>query len=352
MPDITGKFQGGLTLEISPRKEDLTKYVVGQMDLLPSFVTSSPDLQKKIKAEIPSVANGMFLLAARHMNELSEQPTRGDLESALHSLPTALDESYERTMSRIKSQGGKHQSLAEKVLSWVVCAKEPLYITELQHAVAVKLKESNLDESFIPPTKTIESICAGLVTIDQSNVFRLAHYTAKEYFERKHTFWLPDAGTMITTSCVTYLSYSVFATGFCDTDYGLRERLRFLPLYKYASSYWGDHAREAPVLDQQIIQSFLGRDKNVEASTQALLADTSRTFWPAHYFGSETSLGVKGLHLAAYFGLRQTASAVLTTTPSLLDERESTAVHRWYGPREAGMKLLGDCCSIKELCLI
>jgi hypothetical protein len=63
------------------------------------------------------------------------------------------------------------------------------------------------------------SVCAGLVTIDEeSDIIRLIYYTTQEYFERTQTRWFPSAQTDIATTCLTYLSFDTFESGFCSTD--------------------------------------------------------------------------------------------------------------------------------------
>lgn len=69
-------------------------------------------------------------------------------------------------MERIKAQGRDSQELAEQALSWIICALRPLSTLELQHALAVEIGESELDEENIPDIDKVVSVCAGLVTID------------------------------------------------------------------------------------------------------------------------------------------------------------------------------------------
>ncbi len=58
-----------------------------------------------------------------------------------------------------------------------------------------------------PDIEDMVSVCAGLVTVDEeSDIIRLVHYTAREYFERKQKDWFGNAETDITQICVTYLS--------------------------------------------------------------------------------------------------------------------------------------------------
>jgi hypothetical protein len=88
-------------------------------------------------------------------------------------------------MERIEGQSAGLEELAKQVLSWITCAKRHLTALELQHALAVEVGNSELDEENLPEIEDMISVCAGLVTIDnESNVIRLIHYTAQEYFER------------------------------------------------------------------------------------------------------------------------------------------------------------------------
>ncbi len=59
IPEILEKFKGGLTLEIRAEDEDVQKYLADNMTRLPSFVLSSPDLQKEITATIAKAVDGM-----------------------------------------------------------------------------------------------------------------------------------------------------------------------------------------------------------------------------------------------------------------------------------------------------
>jgi hypothetical protein len=80
--------------------------------------------------------------------------------------------------------------IANDVLSWITCAKRPLTTSELRHALAVEIGESELDEENLPEIEDMVSVCAGLVTVDEeSDVIRLVHYTTQEYFERTWTSW-------------------------------------------------------------------------------------------------------------------------------------------------------------------
>lgn len=157
-------------------------------------------------------------------------------------------------MERIEGQTADSQELAKRVLSWITYAKRPLITSELRHALAVEISESKLDEENLPEIEDVVSVCTGLVTVDEeSDVIRLVHYTTQEYFERTQKHWFPDAETEITQTCITYLLFDTFETGFCPTDKAFEARLAENMLYNYAAKNWGYHARTTSTEVEQLI---------------------------------------------------------------------------------------------------
>src|SRR5271170_209685 len=186
-------------------------------------------------------------------------------------------------MIRIESQGGGFRELAKKVLSWAVHAKRILSTAELQHAVAVEPGKPELNGKFIPNIEIIGSICAGLVTIDtQSDIVRLVHYTTQEYFEQTQKDWFPNAETDITITCVTYLSFHTFESGFCQTDKEFEKRLQLNPLYDYAARNWGHHARAASTEVEKLILSLLESETKKSAANQAMFASREDSWYSGY----------------------------------------------------------------------
>src|SRR2546421_1391761 len=213
--------------------------------------------------------------------------------TALKKFPNgseAYNYAYEEAMERVDGQITNSRDLAKQVLSWITCAKRPLTTSELRHALGVEIGESELDEENLPEIEDIISVCAGLVTVDeQSNIIRLVHYTTQEYFERTWTSWFPSAQADIAITCVTYLSFDTFETGFCPTENDFETRLQLNPLYDYAARNWGHHTRIALKEVEQLILDFLETGAKVSASSQVMM--TSNTYrWQ-----------LQGIHLAAYF---------------------------------------------------
>jgi ankyrin repeat protein len=222
-------------------------------------------------------------------------------------------------MERIDSQMPGFRLLGRKILSWITCAQRPLTTLELQHALAVKISDTELNKDNLREIEDVVSVCAGLVTIDEeSNIIRLVHYTTQEYFERTQTQWFPNAEAEITTICVTYLLFNIFESGFCQTDVEFKERLWSNPLYDYAAHSWGYHARKTLTLCQQVV-GFLESELKTEAASQALLA--IKRPWQLEY-SQEVPRQMTGPHLAAYFGLKE-AMITLLENGHDLDSKDS-----------------------------
>jgi hypothetical protein len=232
------------------------------------------------------------------------QPTPGEDRKRY-----ALDKAYNRAMMRIDGQMPGFKLLGRNVLSWITCAKRPLTALELQHALAIKVTDMQLDRNNIRDIEDMVSVCAGLVTIDEeSGIIRLVHYTTQEYFERTQSQWFPDAQTNITTICVSYLSFDEFESGICQNDEEFKQRLQSNTLYDYAAHNWGHHAREASTSCQGVIE-FLQKQAHVEASSQALIAVNRRSGFSK--YSQEVPRQMTGLHLAAYFGVHEAANILI-----------------------------------------
>ncbi|UKZ67484.1 uncharacterized protein TrAtP1_008645 [Trichoderma atroviride] len=316
--EIADTFDQSVHFEIRAKDEDVQAFLDSRMDRLPNFILTKPDLQNEIKTKISQLSDGMFLLVRLHVDSLARLPTVGDIRQALRNLPRSLGKIYQQAITRIESQGQHLCQLARKVISWLIHAKRVLSMTELQHAVAVKTGNLELDEEFIPDRETMASIYAGLVTHDtERDVLRLAHYTIQDYFEKEGKFWISDAETDITTVCVTYLSFHAFEGGICKTQFEYDQRLASNVLYHYAANYWGHHARAST--NTQPILEFLHSKAKVSAADQAL--ERGRRFF------DDLGGGKIGFHLAAHFGLENIATRLLEDGQSV-----NARDHRGYTP--------------------
>ncbi|KAF5656484.1 ankyrin repeat-containing protein [Fusarium heterosporum] len=340
IPEIMDRFKTSLSIEIRASPDDVVRYLESHMGQLPSFVQRDQQLRKEITTGISKAMDGMFLLAQLYLRLLADKMTLNDIRSAMetflrqgHELgedqkDQVLTHAYEQTMERINGQMPGMKILAMRVLSWITCAKRQLTTSELQHALAIKTGKSELDCGDMTCVGDMVSVCAGLVTVDEeSGIIRLVHYTTQEYFKRTRDRWFRDAETIITTACVTYLSFTVFETGYCKTNNEFEERLRSNLLYDYTAHYWGYHARKDGTQNQAVV-SFLESQVKVEASFQALEADNR---YPSDsYYSQWPPKKITGLHLASFFGLSNVADTLLRLehSPDLKDTHKRRPL--WY----------------------
>ncbi|KAJ5745670.1 ankyrin repeat protein [Penicillium odoratum] len=316
IPEITARFSQGTILEICASNEDVKRYLKGHIGQLPAFVERNQQLQEEITTKISCAVDGMFLLAQIYIGSLDDKPTPKAIKTALSQFQNqshgidedrrveVLSRAYDQAIHRINEQKTGFRELANKTLAWITNAQRPLTTSELQHALGVEVGEPELDKDNLPEIEDLVSVCAGLVTVDEeSDIVRLVHYTAQEYFERTQKHWFPDAEIDITKACVSYLSFDIFESGGCRTFDELEERMLLNKLYSYAAQNWGNHALKASVRCPEAIL-FLKSKAKVAAAGQPLI----------YTFGSmyDTMINteMRGLHLAALFGVEQAIEAL------------------------------------------
>ncbi|OAR03155.1 hypothetical protein LLEC1_07140 [Akanthomyces lecanii] len=345
IPNIIDRFKATSSIEIEIRAspDDVARYLQGHIGQLPSFVQGDEQLQKEITTGISEVVDGMFLLAQLYISFLADKLTRNDIQNAIKTFreqgaelgkdqkDQVLYHAYDQAMERINRQLPGMKTLAMNVLSWITCAKRPLTTSELQHALAIEPEKSELDYRDLPHLGDMVSICVGLVAVDEeSGIIRLVHYTTQEYLKRTRERWFQDPESVITTTCVTYLSFINFASGFCKTDRKFEERLQSNPFYDYAARNWGHHALEDATSSQVVIK-FLKNEAKVEASSQALMV--TKQYSLRSQYSQSAPRRMTGLHLAGWFGVSKTADTLIRLgySPDPKDSHGRTPL--WYAAK-------------------
>ena len=262
------------------------------------------------------------------MDSLVSKGSRKAVRESLKTLPKDLDGTYEEAMRRIEDQNEDERLLARQVLMWISSAVRPLKLDELQEALAVEADAHQLDEDNLTEGELLTSVCAGLVTVDKSsNVIRLVHYSAQEYFKRVASIKFATAHIDIAKTCLTYLLFDDFASGpTTDEDAAVRKihKHHFL---SYAAKNWGNHARGDPEqIVSEAILTFLGDSNKLSSSVQV-------NHFVEHWYVGESQRFIKdstGLHIAAHFGLAYIMDILLSKGASTAakDSLGETALHR------------------------
>ncbi|KAB8976012.1 hypothetical protein FH972_026890 [Carpinus fangiana] len=328
IPEIMRRFEGTNSVEIRASSQDVQRYLEENVKNLAACVQEDVALRTDICTTIAESIEGMFLLAKLHLDSLRNERRPKQIRSVLSSLKSrdplnnvkALDLAYEKAIETVNGQHPNDAGLAKQILSWIVYAKRPLSITELQHALAVQ-DDANFDAVDLLNPQDILSVCAGLLTVDENTrIVRFLHYTAQEYFEKMPQIWLQDAQAAIALACISYLCKDAFATGVCDSDAAFEKRLRDFPLLDFASRYWGDYASKVTAAELQLrAMDFLRRSQNVACSIQVLRCSRHQS----HEYSQKFALHSSGLHLAAHFGLKLLVTSIVENTDTVTDLRNS-----------------------------
>jgi ankyrin repeat protein len=153
----------------------------------------------------------------------------------------------------------------------------------------------------------IVSVCAGLVTIDQeSDVIRLVHYTAQEYFQHVRPIWAGVvqedyfASVCLTYLCLTYLCFDCFVgqTGTSDEF-----PMELYPFLGYAARYWGVHARSTQEPISGLALRLLLDPPLVSFSVQAAFRDSGAGWMARSRRGLDPLATNLNIHVMAAFGL-------------------------------------------------
>lgn len=229
------------------------------------------------------------------MASLARKQSRRDLDQALQTIPKDLNGIYDDAMQRIYAQDEDSSRLAIQVLSWVSCARMPLTVLELQHALARDSFGTGVHDSDIVDEGFFISVCAGLVILDhESHIVRLVHYTAQEYFKHVRPDHLVNAEEEITATCLSHLSYRGVPESIESSAQGNPLKPDSFPLFDYAGSNWGWHVRfvSSHTIDEAVLR-FINDELGMRRSAKCLSRGWDKLF------GSEAS----PLHITAYFGL-------------------------------------------------
>ncbi|CAI7589621.1 unnamed protein product [Penicillium glandicola] len=330
-PEISRDLEhaGAVELNISATGEDVNRYIDSRIQRTDGVLFRNLQVQEDIKAQVTKAVGGIFLLAQLYLDHLTDMREPRDVKEILQRLPEsteAYSHAYSTAMSRIEGQGKGTETLAKKALSWVACSTRPLRTAELQHAVAIRTGDSAISENYIPMTEDILSVCAGLLIEDKhSETIRFVHFTTQQYFEETWARWFPDAHSNITGLCITYLSFDAFKSRVCQTDCELETRLKTHSLYAYAAKHWGNHARLASPNIHSEICLFLNCQGNIDCCSQAML-----NCGTADGYSQRSVIGLKGVHLAAYFGLHEVLESLIQSDGDLNARDEKGQTPLWW----------------------
>ncbi|KAJ7883628.1 ankyrin repeat-containing domain protein [Mycena olivaceomarginata] len=228
-------------------------------------------------------SNGMFRWVSCQLDDLRKCLLR-DLQVTLNNLPTTLDATYERILSRIHTTNKPH---ARRLFNWIAFSFRPLHVEELAQVLAINFIDdasATFEEEYIEPDprEAISRVCLSLVHITPDGTVQFAHFSVKEFFmsERIQSMLSVSlfrieaemAHTIIATSC---LAYVLWVGSMDNIPYNMKEIEVQYPLADYSVQY-AVHAQFSCVSDN--VRDMLG---------SLFIQDSCQwTFWVFHNYES------------------------------------------------------------------
>ncbi|OAL05343.1 hypothetical protein IQ06DRAFT_185824, partial [Phaeosphaeriaceae sp. SRC1lsM3a] len=139
LSDVLMKFPSCLQTTIFAHRDDVEKVVLERIRDeagLKELFEDNPSLEDKVVSKITEKANEMFLLVTLMLNSIASSTCESDVEESLGQMPVDLNQSYEKTLERIKDQTPRKVELSYRILWWLSHARRPLSCEELPQAVA------------------------------------------------------------------------------------------------------------------------------------------------------------------------------------------------------------------------
>jgi ankyrin repeat protein len=343
---IEQRVKADRQLEIVANNDDLRKYLESRINafenlrhlvdigvqkdssfldnILRTIVKKSQGMQvlrlSKSFVRISLTCDLRFLLAKLHIEFLASTHRLVDFQTGIEHLPPTPDEVYTISLERIRGQRDEFKrSLAISALTWLVFAERALTITELKHALDLKVYDENLsDERF---ATLLTSACAGIVVVDGSaNTVRLAHYTAEEYLRKNKSTIFQDPQSKMAETCLIYLSLNEFGQ-VPRLQSKVEDRCTKYPFLRYAADHWGNHVSfgvRGPVY--MLAWKFLSNGQKLKSAIQVMTN-----------FCFRHEIDVSGLHVAAYFGLSELVERAIKLrkcfSMNARTQRGETALH-------------------------
>jgi len=325
-------FSKAVRIPVSPTEEDIKSYLEMRLDSDTDPRAMDNELRADIMRVIPAKISEMyviknlkyilnislspclltvissFLLVSLNMDAILGEVTLHQRRKKLDEMTKGegLGDAYAETLSRVKAQPKSQSKLGMEVLMWVSHSERPLHVDELCHALGVEEVSLDLNIRNIPAIETLLACSLGLVTVEKSSsTVRLVHYTLKEYLSYNSDLF-PKPHSVIAEVCLTYLNFQHvkdFSPTLCSMP-------PTIPFAKYASCYWGIHARrEASESVKRFALELLDRyDKHI-SSKMLLLCGMGSCDRPLDR--EDSPRGFTGLHCAAYLGCVEITVALL-----------------------------------------
>ncbi|MCJ1466023.1 hypothetical protein MMC07_004642 [Pseudocyphellaria aurata] len=172
------KLAGSVSLDILSMDDnlgDIRLYVENEMQ----YMHGSVEIRTRVSHKILERAAQNFLWVHLAMSEILQCHTQDDIERVLEELPPGMEPLYHRMEANV-ARGNKSSDIeiAKKLLSWAICSRRSLTITEMAEALEPDFS------AFLDLRHTISQVCGHFIVVDSKGLVSMIHQTAREYLTK------------------------------------------------------------------------------------------------------------------------------------------------------------------------
>ncbi|KAG9314893.1 hypothetical protein JVU11DRAFT_3995 [Chiua virens] len=140
------------------------------------------NLKMKICVSLKHGADGMFRWVQCQIDTLKRCPTTRHIRKALESLPSGLEETYERILREINPRSSEGE-IAMRALVWLVVALRSMHLVEILEALSIDIEARRLDREIAPVhgPALLDALGSLVVYNTETDILVLSHFTVKEY---------------------------------------------------------------------------------------------------------------------------------------------------------------------------
>ncbi|KAF2176608.1 hypothetical protein K469DRAFT_812982 [Zopfia rhizophila CBS 207.26] len=256
--DILDLWEPSMHRVLRCNPHDLDIFIDSRVGSLGKSFTD--DMKQMVKNQLRMQAEGTFLwleVVIRRITSI-DVPTPRKIKETINASPQDLDDLYRLLVLRLVQK----DIVNARFLAWVVYARRPLDLKELEDAMAINPKETytNYEQCLKDRPRLVSEEVhkdfGTLLDIAEGKVY-LIHQSVKDYFERRDPL---QAYTEVTPRLVlahvsmAYLSLEDFGRPRQNISMLQRE----FPLISYAASYWYSHIETTADIDCSLpLQHFL-----------------------------------------------------------------------------------------------
>lgn len=231
-----------------------------------------------------------FLVAALHVNGLSEQPSLGDFRIALDKPPEDLPQVFDSAVQRIKRRPESDRTFASHIFTWLIYAMRPMRVAEILHSFSITKAAQASDRQFDRREEDLASVCEGLIIVEpRSKLVRIVHDSVQDLLQ-KAGLLSPNPGGMMLKQCLKYLISDDFSkAALCNQE--IQDRHQTFAFLDYAANNW----------KTALQQGSLGYTAGIEEQAVKLLSHTEKVTSWFQIVAKTMPAKITGLHATVYF---------------------------------------------------